>query len=1313
MADLVIGLAKTTVQGTVTMARAAMDEEDKLKKSVQRDLLIISDEFDMMQSFLHDAKDCVTDQVTKTMVRQVRNTALDVEDCIETIVHLDNKPRWWRRMMLPWCMPAAAPEKDLDAVVANVEQLKARVDAMALRKMHYKSIGDSGLKPVKQTHQQAVANAMVPYIFVAVKKKQSSQMDLVTLINKNVKDKLGRKKRAEEEEEEEEEEEDKDEDEDEEEEEERGDHDDEEKEKEKEIKEKEIEEEEEKEKEGKQLIWPQSFWLRCKAALHYGSFAVSSQQPAGWFATQQPNKPDHHELKVISVLGTGSDLEIIKKAYDDESQTCKSFKIRAWVKVMHPFNPIEFIRSLLSQFYRNLSSTEPEKAVDFLEELVTTDNKRIVNFMSQIKLKYLVVLEDVSTMVDWEAVRGYLPDNKDGSCIIVHTRQFEIARSCVGHGCQALELEKSSTDPVYVFYKEDVAGKVINADTNDKKKILPYEKWLNKNPLFGRDEDLERLSLLSDPGDVVSVWGMPGVGKSFLVQHFYRKEQDKNRRNKNYKFVWVDVPRGPFDVRDFSGRILSELNPPPEDSHLTSAIKDPFQGCREYIQKKKDVTYLIVIDGLQSTENWDLIRPIFSTKKKTESNTSSQIPNNVNSEKIRDNVAIIIITNEESVANYCCAASQYPNLVWNVKGLEVNHAIQVFNEVVVKYSNPWDCWNQKGDEMKHRNDQTRGILLQKCGGLPKVICAVAESWRMFLDTKEKDNLVSKLEENATVTKYSLEGMFSWLRSYFHSCSDSLKPCIFYLSIFPINLTIRRRRLIRRWIAEGYFRDSKESTAEENGERSYSDLINLSMIQAPRTRVDDKRMPLCQVNGFLREYIVSRFMDENLVFALEGNCKKNIQRTGRHLAIYSSWDRDRNVFESMDLSLLRSLTVFGKWETFIISDRMRLLRVLDLENASDVTNGDVEKMVKLLPRLKFLSLRGCREISHLPDSLGDLKQLQTLDIRETSVIKLPKSIIKLEKLQYIRAGTAKHHQASEATENPSAAAATTPMSRPYASLGSCSYTSKLSIHRRHESHSGVKVPRGIGKLSSLHTLGVVNIHASGEDGVLEELKNLTQLHKFGVSGINRKNSENFFQVISHLVHLESLSLKMQANQDNDAAGCMADISSPLEKLRSLKLYGLNGRLPSWIMQMCLQLPRLEKLDLQMKTLPQQELDFILTLKHLCSLRLQLAEFQEGELRFGWSLSHNSGRWIINFLEIACNSRLQAVRFGSKIEVEILKIRCSSVSSSLKFSGLASLESLKEVRLCGSWNDAFEKQLEEELKKKKKKPILELEKPSSST
>ena len=134
--------------------------------------------------------------------------------------------------------------------------------------------------------------------------------------------------------------------------------------------------------------------------------------------------------------------------------------------------------------------------------------------------------------------------------------------------------------------------------------------------------------------------------------------------------------------------------------------------------------------------------------------------------------------------------------------------------------------------------------------------------------------------------HSLRALFSWMQSYFDACSGSIKLCIFYLSIFSAEKNIRLRRLLWRWIAEGYCRDTSDGrTCVENEEKFISELINLSIVQEPASN-----KVFCQINGFFDEYIVSRPMEDNLVFALEEGCSLNSARAGQHLTIRSSWDR---------------------------------------------------------------------------------------------------------------------------------------------------------------------------------------------------------------------------------------------------------------------------------------------------------------------------------------------------------------------------------------------------------------------------------------
>ncbi|CAO2144904.1 unnamed protein product [Urochloa humidicola] len=456
------------------------------------------------------------------------------------------------------------------------------------------------------------------------------------------------------------------------------------------------------------------------------------------------------------------------------------------------------------------------------------------------------------------------------------------------------------------------------------------------------------------------------------------------------------------------------------------------------------------------------------------------------------------------------------------------------------------------------------------------------------------------------------------------------------------------------------------------------------------------------------------MEENLVFALEGRCSLNSQQhTGRHLTIGSTWDRDKSVYQNIDFSRLRSLTVFDKWESFFISEKMSILRVLDLEDASAVTDSELERIVRLLRRLKFLSLRGCKEITRLPDSIGGLKQLQTLDIRHTSIVMLPLNITKLKKLQHIRAGTTLPHdeslppqpRAGSTTETQSLS--TSSESRPRAATAMSSrfrFPDLWSSQRKQMppgSHNGgVEVPRGIGKMMALLNISVIDVSVASGRAILEELKNLTQLRKLGVSGVNWENCKELCSVISGHAHLQSLSLWLDQNQD----GCLDSVSPPPEELKSLKLYGYVDKLPAWIKL----LGNLRKLKLRLNMTSQDEVDLLKHLPSLNTLCLCFNDFEYGELRFSGMFCFRR-LWV---LEIDCNSRLRSITFRDEVmfRLEVLKIHCCNVPS-LKFPGLGKLRGLREVILSGSYDarvmENLQAQLDEDYPWKISKPVLKEE------
>lgn len=450
--------------------------------------------------------------------------------------------------------------------------------------------------------------------------------------------------------------------------------------------------------------------------------------------------------------------------------------------------------------------------------------------------------------------------------------------------------------------------------------------------------------------------------------------------------------------------------------------------------------------------------------------------------------------------------------------------------------------------------------------------------------------------------------------------------------------VRRKRVVRRCVAEGYSKEMHGMTAEEVGNKYFDELFNRSMILQGEDDVHiySEKIDSFQLHDIMRQICILKAQEENLVLTLEKECSLHSTNGAiRHLAISRNWQRQNNVFEKiLDLSHLRSLTVFGEWKSFFISSKMRFLRTLDLEDTFGIFDHDLDQICKLF-HLKYLSLRGCGNISHLPDSIGNLRNLQTLDVRGTHIFVLPTSITKVLKLQYLRAN--------------------------------CVY-----------------VPRHIEKLNDLHTLGRVDVrHEEGTD-TLKGFNHLIQLRKLGVVGVTAANSLEFWSAIANLNHLRSLSVNMDVPRvEFDHLG--GNLFPPIG-IESLKLAGQLVRLTEWIHQ----LQNLSRLQLRETELQQDAIWAVGNLPNLEVLHMRYDSFLGKELLFQKSYFPRLIQLVLlNMGHVAF------VKFEDGTMPKLELLQADQWGEGQEFSGLSYLKKLKEIWLGHRISEKFKENVRDQL------------------
>ncbi|XP_039169292.1 disease resistance protein RPM1-like [Eucalyptus grandis] len=118
---------------------------------------------------------------------------------------------------------------------------------------------------------------------------------------------------------------------------------------------------------------------------------------------------------VISVVGMGGlwKTTLVKQVYEDP-EVKKHFMIRAWITLSQSPNIEELLQGTVPQILRETQAPVPP----LQDNMDTLCQRTIIKELLQ-KARYLIVVDDVWRINEWNAIKHALPNNSCGSQIII------------------------------------------------------------------------------------------------------------------------------------------------------------------------------------------------------------------------------------------------------------------------------------------------------------------------------------------------------------------------------------------------------------------------------------------------------------------------------------------------------------------------------------------------------------------------------------------------------------------------------------------------------------------------------------------------------------------------------------------------------------------------------------------------------------------------------------------------------------------------------------------------------------------------------
>ncbi|KAL5203926.1 hypothetical protein ABZP36_008797 [Zizania latifolia] len=700
---------------------------------------------------------------------------------------------------------------------------------------------------------------------------------------------------------------------------------------------------------------------------------------------------------------------------------------------------------------------------------------------------------------------------------------------------------------------------------------------------------------------VISIVGFGGLGKTTLAKAVYDSSRVKE------KFccrAWVDAGGLPVNG-DGTRAILRDL-------HLKLQVlpKDAMDVDGQYLEASlkeylKNKRYLIVIDDI-GMDQWNMISSIFE-----ENGTSNRI---------------ILTTAIQSVANMCSHGNGYVYQM-NTLGEEDSKKI-----AFPGFTSP-------------ELEQGSATLLRKCDGLPLALVSVSDYLKSSSEPTGEQcaklcrNLGSHLKENHGHHNFS--ELKKMLLDSYDSLSGYTMSCLLYLGIFPNDRPLKKKVVIRRWLAEGYARSDSLRSEEDIADENFSMLVDRNIIKIIDTR-NNSDVKTCKTHGIMHEFVMHKALAQRFI-SISSYGQQRFGVNARHLSVHAG-ELTECVASDEELSRVRSMTIFGDaGDAISYVRKCELLRVLDLQECSGLTDDHLKHICKLC-HLKYLCFGEI--ISELPRSIEGLQCLETLDLRRTKIKFLPTEAIMLPHLAHL--------------------------------------FGKFMIHQ--DDLNNVKKMSKLRKFfasnkSNLHNLA--GFITDGNKGFLQLIGHMKKLRKVKIWCKHVASSSTCIADLSQAIQEFT---KVPIERDNDRSlsiDCVEyteNIVSSLDlelcsegfkyHLRSLKLYGKLLRLPPFVNK----LSGLTELCISSATLTQDHLSALIVLNKLLYLKLIADKLENFEIKHG---AFPSLRRLC-FMGKSMNTALPKIEQGALPNLVSLQLLCRGIVG-LAGIEIRHLKHLKEVTI----------------------------------